>query len=106
MNYYLIYSSLVIGGILLTCGDLFMKSWASGGGGKISNYCIGVLFWIIGSLFLAWTYKYKNMAVATIIYLFFNVATLVLFSMFYYKEFLTIKQWIGLVLGFIAVCLM
>ena len=104
MNPIIIYISLIIGGILLTCGDLFMKSWAVTD--KYFNYGIGILFWVIGSLFLAWTYKFKNMAVATIIYIFINVATLLLVSWIYYKEPLTAKQMIGVGLGLTSLFLL
>ena len=104
MNPIIIYISLIIDGIMLTFGDLFMKSWAITN--KYFYYGVGILFWIVGSLFLAWTYKFKNMAVATIIYIFINVATLLLVSWIYYKEPLTVKQLFGVSLGLIALFLL
>lgn len=103
MKYWL-YISLIIGGVLLTCGDLWMKAWAVSD--KKLWYVIGVATWILGSAFLAWTYKYKNMAIATTIYILVNVGTLLLVSWIYYKEPVTTKQLIGVCLGIVAALLM
>lgn len=95
--------SLIVGGVLLTVGDLFMKAWAVST--NKYNYLIGIFFWIFGSLFLAWTYKYENLAMATLFYILVNILTLALVSVFYYHEPLSIKQSIGLLLGLVSIFL-
>lgn len=95
--------SLIIGGILLTFGDVFIKIWAVTDH-KV-NYLLGIVFWICGFFFLAWTYKHKNMATATLFYIVINIITLTLVSWFYFKEPLTLKQMIGILIGLFAISL-
>ena len=95
--------SLITGGILLTFGDIFMKAWAISD--RKINYLIGVAFWIGGSLFLAWTYKFKNMATATMFYIIINILTLAIVSWIYFKEPLTLKQVVGILIGLFAISL-
>jgi multidrug transporter EmrE-like cation transporter len=71
---------------------------------KISFFVIG--FFIIGCLFLIFSYKKMNIAVASLIYIIFNVVALTLVSWFYYNEKLTAVQLIGLCLGLVSVVLL
>jgi len=84
---------LLIGGAILTMGDVLMKKWAS----SSSNiyYIIGIIVYVIAIGFLAESFKYKNMAVANAICVGFNIVTLVLISWLYFKEALTMTQLIG-----------
>jgi multidrug transporter EmrE-like cation transporter len=95
---------LAIGGVVLTIGDLFMKKWV------VSNffwiYIIGMFFYIIGLNFLAFSFKYKNIAVASVIFILINIITLLLFSYFYFKEKLGIYEIAGITLGIIAIIML
>jgi multidrug transporter EmrE-like cation transporter len=100
MNYLAIII-LAIGGILLTIGDLIMKKWV------ISNswavYVLGMVFYLFGLNFLAFSFKFKNIAVASVIFVLFNVFSLLLFSYFYFKEGLSTFEIIGMILGITAI---
>jgi multidrug transporter EmrE-like cation transporter len=97
-------SILAIGGITLTVGDLFMKKWT------LSNsyfiYIAGMISWIIGLNFLAFSFKYKNIAVASVIFVLFNIITLLFFSYIYFKEKLSVLEIAGMILGVFAIILL
>jgi multidrug transporter EmrE-like cation transporter len=103
MNYLPILI-LAMGGIILTVGDIIMKKWVN----THSNvfYVIGLVVWIIGLLFLAESFKFKNIAVASTIFVIFNVITLSLASWFYFKEKLSGLELIGIFLGIAAIILL
>jgi multidrug transporter EmrE-like cation transporter len=88
---------VLIGGLILTVGDVLMKQWS------INNswltFSIGLLIWTIGLVFLAFSFKTKNIAVASLIFSLSNVIFLTLLSWLYYKEPLTTYQIIGIFLG-------
>jgi multidrug transporter EmrE-like cation transporter len=88
----------------LTCGDLMMKAWSVSN--KRSSYILGVIFWSFASLFIAWTYKHKNMVVITVLYILVNVGALMIINSIHYHENLNIKQYIGIVLGLVATFLL
>jgi multidrug transporter EmrE-like cation transporter len=95
---------LALGGIILTAGDLFMKKWV------ISNhlglYVTGMIIYIVGLNFLAFSFKYKNIAVASVIFVLFNIITLILFSYFYFGEKLSTLEIIGLSMGIFSIILL
>jgi multidrug transporter EmrE-like cation transporter len=101
---FLVNLSLLFGGILLTCGDLMMKAWSVSN--KRSSYILGVIFWALASLFIAWTYKHKNMVVITVLYILVNVGALMIINSIHYHESLNIKQYIGIVFGLVATSLL
>ena len=98
---YLPLMLLAIGGIILTVGDIMMKKWV------VSNswivYAVGMIFWIIGLNFLAYSFKFKNIAVASVIFVLFNIVTLLIFSYFYFKEGMSTFEILGMVLGIAAI---
>jgi multidrug transporter EmrE-like cation transporter len=92
---------VLIGGLVLTVGDIFMKQWTYSN--SWVTFIIGLLTWCIGLVFLAFSFKYKNIAVGSLIFSLSNVIFLTIFSWLYYKEMLTTYQIIGMILGIIAV---
>ena len=92
---------LLIGGIILTAGDILMKKWVANN--NYLFYILGMLIYLVGLNFLAQSFKYKNIAVASIIFVLFNIITLSVFSWVYFKETLSIAQIIGIILGLISV---
>jgi multidrug transporter EmrE-like cation transporter len=92
---------LLIGGIILTAGDILMKEWVSTN--RYLFYFIGLAVYLIGLNFLAQSFKFKNIAVASVIFVIFNVVTLSLVSWIYFKETLSIMQIIGIALGIAAI---
>lgn len=92
------------GGLTLTIGDLLMKKWV------VTNYwwfyLPGLLVWLIGLNFLALSFRYKNIAVASVILVLINVISLSLFSWLYFKEPLNQLQITGLIIGVIAIIIL
>jgi multidrug transporter EmrE-like cation transporter len=103
MNYFSIII-LAVGGIILTVGDIIMKKWINTQNNVF--YVIGIIVWIIGLLFLAESFKFKNIAIASTLFVIFNVATLSLASWFYFKEKLSGLELIGIFFGIIAIILL
>lgn len=95
---------LLVGGIILTIGDVFMKKWVESN--NISLFLIGLFVYLIAMIFLAFSFKYKNIAVASIIFAIFNVIALSLVSWFYFKETLSLMQISGIIFGIIAIVLL
>ena len=92
---------LLLGGCILTVGDVFMKNWIVTGANKW--YIYGLLVYIFALNFVAFSFKSKNIAVATIIFVLVNVISLTLVSWFYFEEKLTTTQLIGIGLGIASV---
>ena len=92
------------GGIVLTIGDLLMKKWVAGGG--IFIYGLGLLVYLIGMVFLSQSFKFKNIAVASLMLVIFNIVSLILVSWLFYHEQLTVLQIVGIVFGMISVVIL
>jgi len=92
---------VLIGGLILTVGDIIFKNWSISN--NWSTFFTGLFIWIIGLVFLAFSFKYKNIAIASLIFSLSNVISLILISWIYYNEGFTTTQFIGIVLGIIAV---
>jgi len=95
---------LLIGGTILTIGDIVMKKWVVDNSNFL--YFIGLLIYLIGLIFLVQSYKYKNIAIASAIFVIFNVITLLIVSWVFFKEGLSLIQIIGIVLGLISVVIL
>lgn len=95
---------LFLGGLVLTAGDLVMKSWV--GNGRVALFLIGLVIYMVGLIFLSQSFRYQHIAVASLVLVVFNVITLVIISYLFFKETLSILQIIGLILGLIAVGLL
>jgi multidrug transporter EmrE-like cation transporter len=95
---------LFTGGVILTFGDIVMKKWVA-----TSNYYLyaaGLAIYLVGLNFLAQSFRYKNIAVASVILVIFNVAILALVSWLYFKEALSLMQILGIVLGIAAIVIL
>ncbi len=88
---------LFLGGSILTIGDIVMKKWVTNN--EIHLFIIGLLVYLIGLIFLSYSFKYKNIAIASVIFITFNVLTLSLISWIYFKETLSPYQLVGIVMG-------
>lgn len=95
---------LVLGGIVYTVGDFIFKKWALTNKGYL--FMLGLLIYLVGSTFLAFSFKYKNIAVASVIIIIFNITFLILISWLYFKEPPSIPQLLGIALAMIAIALM
>lgn len=95
---------LLTGGIILTAGDLFMKQWVNSN--RRLFYIIGLAIYLVGLLFLAQSFKHKNIAVASVIFVLFNVITLAIVSWLYFKEGFSGWQIAGVLLGLASVVIL
>lgn len=103
MTIYLPTLLLVLGGLILTVGDLAMKKWVTV---HLWWYPVGLVFYLVGLMFLAETYKYRHIAGASLVLVVFNVSILALASWLYFKEPLAPLQLVGIGFGFVAVILL
>lgn len=92
------------GGVVLTVGDIFMKEWVKND--SMVFYIIGILIYLVGMNFLAASFKFKNIGVASLILVLFNIIVLTIVSWLFFKESLTVPQLIGIVLGLISVSIL
>ncbi len=95
---------LFLGGVILTLGDLLMKEWVAQH--KQLFYLLGLGLWIIGSIFLAESFKWTNIAVASMIEVIFNIVTLALASLLFFHEDLNGLQLLGIGLGLVSVTIL
>jgi multidrug transporter EmrE-like cation transporter len=95
---------LIIGAISLTAGDILMKDWVNSSKGLF--YVIGLLCYLIGMIFLAQSFKYKNIAIASLMLIFFNIIILYFVSWLWFKEPVSLLKSIGMILGLISVVIM
>lgn len=95
---------LFFGGLILTAGDILMKQWVAAGSAWL--YVAGMGVYLIGLNFLAQSFRYENIAVASTIFVVFNIATLLVLSWLYFKEPISHIQLIGLFLGLAAIILL
>lgn len=81
-----------------------MKKWAEEN--KNIFYISGLLIWIIGLNFLAHSFKYKNIAVASMIFVLFNIITLYIISWFYFHEKINMQAIIGMIMGIMSIVIL
>jgi multidrug transporter EmrE-like cation transporter len=80
-----------------------MKKWAVLN--TPSMFILGFLIWGLASLFLAQSFKTENIAIASFLFVFFNVMSLTLVEWFWFSGPLSYMQMVGLGLGMIS-CLL
>jgi len=95
---------ILAGGLCLTIGDIIFKF-------QIQNhsktlYVSGLVLYILGLIFLVESFKYKNIAVASVILVLSNIITLTLISWLYFKEPLTILQIGAMTLGIVSIIML
>ena len=95
---------LALGGIVLTLGDLVMKKWILND--SLIYYFFGLAIWVIGLNFLALSFRYKSIAVASIMLIIFNTITLLIAGYLLYGEKISAQEMAGIVLGLLAIGLM
>lgn len=102
MKYSLIL--LIFGGILLTCGDIFLKYWSLKD--KWLLFAGAMLLYLFGVILLGITFKHRNFAVASIIMVMVNSLSLVAVSWYHFKEKISMLGLVGIALGLMAVVLL
>lgn len=64
----------MVAGILLTVGDLILNAWVDAGN-SWKLYTAGIFFYFIALNFLARSYRFENIAIASIVMEVFNLVT-------------------------------
>jgi multidrug transporter EmrE-like cation transporter len=95
---------LAIGAFIDTIGDIIMKKWVVDK--NIWIFVAGMFTYLIGLGFLAYSYNYKNIAVASVIFVILNIIMLSITSWFYFKETLSPLQITGITVGIIAIIIL
>lgn len=81
-----------------------MKKWTIHA--HYGYYAFGLLVYAIGLSVLAVSYKYEDMAVASVMIVMFNIITLLIFGAFYFRENLTIYEVSGIFLALGSIVLL
>jgi len=93
-----------VGGVILTVGDILFKFWVERPSPLL--YVSGLALYLLGAVFLVQSYKSENIAVATVIFIVFNVVTLSIVSWLYFGERLSALQIGAVVLALGAIALL
>lgn len=105
-----ILTLLFTGGIFLTFGDISMKKWMTISSGSFSTnysyYIIGMIFYAVGLTLFAFSLKHKNLAIATIILVFFNIFSISIVGYLFFGEKFSLTQIIGILAGLLSVTLL
>ncbi len=91
----------ITAGILLTIGDIVLKQWVKHS--YSSLYIGGILLYLISMNLLAHSYKYEDIAVASMLMVIFNILTLTLIGYFFFHENITLYEITGIILGIASI---
>jgi multidrug transporter EmrE-like cation transporter len=95
---------LLLSGLLLTVGDIIFKKWILTPTWTL--YAFGIAIWLIALNGLAYSFKFQNIATASLVLVLFNIISLALVSLIYFKEPLSSRELLGIVMGLAAVALL
>lgn len=91
---------LILGGILYSVGDVYMRFWLEERTSFL--FTAGFLFYVIGLFFLAYSYLFKDIAIAGLMIVLFNTLFYLGFNYWYFGETISAMQWVGVLLAFAA----
>lgn len=91
----------ITAGMLLTIGDIVLKQWVKHSYNSL--YIGGILLYLISMNLLAHSYKYEDIAVASMLMVVFNIITLALVGYFFFDENITVYEVTGIVLGITSI---
>ena len=95
---------LIIGGIVLTLGDIIFKFWVEKPQPLL--YIIGLGVYLVGLMLLVQSFKTENIADASATLVVANLVTLSLVSWLYFGEKLSALQLAGIGVGLVAILLL
>jgi multidrug transporter EmrE-like cation transporter len=95
---------MALSGATITIGDLFSGKWVKTD--KKLFYALAFLFYIIGSIFLIYTYKSEDIVIATMVVEIINLVTLTLAGRFIFKENISKMEIIGIAIGLVALVIL
>ncbi len=91
----------LIGGLILTLGDVAMKAWVSSS--KTGFFAIGLFIYVIGLCLLAFSFKFEDIAVASVLLVLFNTVSLIFVNRFLFREPTSVMHLVGIAIAIIAV---
>jgi multidrug transporter EmrE-like cation transporter len=89
---------IIAGALIWTIGDIFIKYWVENN--QLLHWGIGIIIWTVGLVFLAQSFHYKHMAIASIMMMTVNSIFIIIVSWILFKETVSLAQ-----MGGIAVCI-
>ena len=98
------YVLMILCGAAYTLGDIAMKKWIMHP--SVWPYLAGAFMYLVGINFLAFSYLYRNIAVATAVCVIINIVSLTVISWICFKEPVTVRQLAGIAVSMIAVLLL
>lgn len=108
MNFFIQTSTLLppiiwiaLSSALFATGDIVLRFWIS----THSNltFILGLGIISIGMFFLSMSFPSQNIAVATVVSILLNISLYLLLAFFIFGDIITIKESIGLIVGFLAI---
>lgn len=93
---------LLVAGILLTVGDLVLNAWVNTSD-SWKLYTLGIFFYFIALNFLARSYKFENIAVASVIMEILNLVTYLAISYWKFGETISRLEVLGIIFGIAAI---
>lgn len=93
---------IFVAGLFLTAGDLILRSWVAEPD-TWRLYVLGVVLYFIALNFLARSYRFENIAIASVIMEVFNLVTYLAISYWKFGDTLSRLEITGIILGIAAI---
>ena len=93
---------IFVAGILLTIGDFTLRYWVADPG-VWRWYVLGVGFYFIALNFLARSYLFENIAIASVVMEIFNIVTYLAISYWKFGDHISRLEMLGVVFGIAAI---
>ncbi len=97
-------SWIIISSLFLTAGDISFRYYIENHWNM--GFVVSFGIYMIGIFFLTMSFFGQNIAVATVIGILFNITTYLIFAYFLFGDMISIRESIGLLLGFAAIFLL
>lgn len=95
------YILIIIGGLTLTVGDVFMQKWVDTNITK--NFIIGMIIYVVALTCLAFSFKYKNIVIASVLYILINIISLLIVNYYLFNQPLSSSQFIGIFFAIVSI---
>lgn len=95
---------LILGGSILTVGDIIFRFWVHRP--VLSLFIPGLLVYVVGLLCLIQSFKSENIAVASALFVIFNVLTLLVVSWLFFGDHLSWLKILGVIFALIAIIIL
>ena len=92
---------VTIGCVFTTIGDVILRYWMESR--SFTTYAWGIGCYFIGMNFLAQSFRYKNIVVASVMFIIINIAMLLVVTRVVFVDQLRVMHWWGLALGLLSV---